>query len=67
VGEIDVYVPALSSKEILHINSLLPNKNAKNKITKKLYFLFDDENPEESILSYINFYKYYPNFHHVNL
>ena len=59
-----IEIPPLTQKEILYINNLLPGENAKQQIKDKLSFSIADDS---AIESYISFYKYYPNFHHVNL
>ena len=60
-----IKVPALTAKEILHINQMLPAEASFDvtEIEKIIGFSF----PDKSINSYIDYYKYYPNFHHVNL
>jgi hypothetical protein len=58
-----IHVPALTQKEILHINGLLP-AGAEEVFTQH-EFMFD--NKAEVADNYAKFYKYYPNFHHVSL
>ena len=62
---IRIGVPPLSSKEILEINKLLPCENAKQQLIDKFPFIFKEQD-SDSIESYISFYKYYPNYHHVS-
>jgi hypothetical protein len=62
----EIKVSALTPKEILHINSLLP-KNAKSDDIKNKYgYFYYSEESIDTIKSYLEFYKYYPNFHHVS-
>jgi hypothetical protein len=63
-----IKIPALTTKEIIHINGLLPDSRSVDKIKKNFDFAFqNDYDLDDTIKSYMNYYKYYPNFHHVNL
>ena len=63
-----IKVPDLTTKEIIHINSLLPTSNSIGQIKEKFDFVFkSDHGLADAIKSYVDYYKYYPNFHHVNL
>jgi hypothetical protein len=62
----EIKVPALTPREILHINSLLPDDTTGNNIEKVYDYFFFNEESTKSIKSYLEFYKYYPNFHHVS-
>ena len=60
-------VPPLSSREIAEINKLLPCENAEQQLINKFPFIFTGKEKDKIILkSYISFYKYYPNYHHVS-
>ncbi len=59
-----IQIPPLTQKEILNINNLLPSENAKQQIMDQFSFSFVGY---DMIDSYLSFYKYYPNFSHVNL
>jgi hypothetical protein len=63
-GEINV--PKLTAKEIIHINSLLPSNNIHGNIRSNHEYFFSNEENKKAIDSYLEFYKYYPNFHHVS-
>lgn len=60
-----IEIPALSIREITEINKLLPNQNVKQQLIKDFPFIFS-ESDDQAVDSYINFYKYYPNYHQVN-
>jgi hypothetical protein len=64
-----IQVPELTPKEIIHINSLLPQGEATLAHLKKDFgFAFCHTHCSNEMLeSYVRYYKYYPNFHHVNL
>lgn len=63
-----IRIPDLTIKEIIHINSLLPTNDSIKKIKEKFYFAFKSGHGlDNEIKSYVDYYKYYPNFHHVNL
>jgi hypothetical protein len=62
-----IRIPDLTTKEIIHINSILPNSSSKT-IKEKFGFAFQSAPKlNDAIKSYVDYYKYYPNFHHVNL
>ena len=61
---VQIEIPPLTQKEIIYINNLLPCENAKQQIKDNLSFSIAKDS---AIDSYISFYKYYPNFHHVSL
>lgn len=62
---LDICMPALTPKEILHINNELPIKSEGKLIGKKYAFVFKDD--LDALRSYLRFYKEYPNFHSINL
>lgn len=63
-----IQVPELTTKEILHINNSLPIKRSIKQIEKKFSFAFQNSTDlEEAIRCYAAYYKYYPNFRHINL
>jgi len=65
-----IQVPALTAKEIIHINNILPTEDQDpiKTIQDNFGFAFHDvDKPNQAISSYVSYYKYYPNFHHVNL
>ena len=55
--------PELTLKEILEINQHIPNEEAKKYILDTFPYI----TPEFRAENYLQFYKYYPNFHHFNL
>lgn len=61
-----IRIPELTHKEVLHINKLLPSLSGRQKLKDEFAFVFPSECEQESIDSYLSYYKYYPNFHHVN-
>ncbi|WNY28842.1 hypothetical protein MmiEs2_10500 [Methanimicrococcus stummii] len=61
-----IKVPSLTTKEMLHINQLFPDSGTtKQQIVDNFFHFFD--NDDEKVQSYLQFYKQYPNFHHVSL
>ena len=62
-------IPSLTTKELIHINNLLPaNGGSINKIKEKFHFAFmGNQTLDDAIKNYVDYYKYYTNFHHVNL
>lgn len=60
----NIKVPILTLKEILHINNLLPDGDAKQQIEEKYPFLLKSV---ENIDSYLFYYKHYPHFHSITL
>ena len=60
-----IEIPPLSAREIMELNKLLPCDKAEQQLIEKFPFIFS---PKEmrSIESYVTYYKYYPNYHHVN-
>lgn len=60
-----ICMPALTPKEILHINNELPIKSDGKLIGKKYAFIFKDD--PDALRSYLRFYREYPNFHSINL
>lgn len=60
-----IEIPALSVREITELNKLLPNPKIKQQLIKKFPFIFSVKD-EQAINSYIDYYKYYPNYHQVN-
>jgi len=63
-----IHVPVLTAKEIFHINSILPTDDPIKTIEDNFSFAFSNNNkPRPAIQSYVNYYKHYPNFHHVSL
>jgi hypothetical protein len=61
----EIKVPALTPREILYINSLLPGVKIEDDIKNNHEYFFANEEGADSIRNYLEFYKYYPNFHHV--
>lgn len=61
---VNINIPELTVKEMLEINKLLPDSNAKKQLKQKFGFVFSES--EKEIDSYISFYKHYPSFHRVN-
>jgi len=62
-----INVPSLTPKEIIYINNFLPIKNSTDEIKRNFDFIFQGEaEAGDPLSSYVNYYKYYPNFHHVN-
>lgn len=59
-------VPCLTPKEILALNNLLPDTEVEQKIKEELPFFCNQKKVDVSIKNYTKYYKYYPNFHHVN-
>ena len=60
-----ICMPALTPKEILHINNELPIKSDGKLIGEKYAFIFKDD--PDALRSYLRFYREYPNFHSINL
>lgn len=69
----NINVPELTPKEILELNKLLPppcnssecwNECSLSLIAKEFKFIF---NGTTTIQSYLDYYKYYPNFHHISM
>lgn len=60
-----IEIPALSVREITELNKLLPNPKIKQQLIKKFPFIFSVKD-EQAVNSYIDYYKYYPNYHQVN-
>lgn len=60
-----ISIPELTLKEMIEMNKLLPSTIAKKQLMKKFGFVFEDYENESD--SYIEFYKYYPSFHSINL
>lgn len=67
-----ISIPELSAYEIMELNKLLPTSATLDTILTKYNFIFkvdedDRENTQtkERIESYLSYYKFYPNFHHV--
>lgn len=61
---LNIFMPELTPKEIVHINNELPIKTEGKLISKKYEFVF--KNNPDMLRSYLRFYKEYPNFHSVN-
>ncbi len=61
---LNIFMPELTPKEIIHINNELPIKAEGKLISKKYEFVF--KNNPDMLRSYLRFYKEYPNFHSVN-
>lgn len=57
-------IPPLSLKEVSEINKLLPSENAKQQLIENFGFIF--EKSEDSVDSYVNYYKLYPNYRQVS-
>lgn len=63
-----IEIPELTTKEIIHVNNLLPaNRDLITRIKNDFSFAFKNNHSiDAAIKSYVDYYKYYPNFHHVN-
>lgn len=61
----NIEIPALSVREIAELNKLLPNTEIQQQLIEKFPFIFS-KNDIQAVDSYISFYKYYPNYHHVS-
>ncbi len=61
-----ITIPELTIKEILEMNKLLPSEKAQGQLMENYGFIFDGDDVEEKIKSYISFYKYYPAFQSIN-
>ena len=59
-----IFMPALTPKEVVHINNELPIKSEGKLIGKKYEFIF--KNNPDILRSYLRFYKEYPHFHTIN-
>lgn len=60
-----IEIPPLSIREIVELNKLLPSESAEQQLIENFPFIFSGEK-DKAIKSYTTFYKYYPNYHHVN-
>lgn len=60
-----IEIPPLSVREIMELNKLLPSDDAEQQLLKEFPFIFSAKE-KKVIESYITYYKYYPNYHHVN-
>lgn len=60
-----IEIPALSIREITELNKLLPNPEIRQQLIEKFPFIFS-ERDGQAVDSYIDYYKYYPNYHQVN-
>jgi hypothetical protein len=60
-----IEIPSLTVRELMEINKLLPSPNAQQQLMEDFPFIFPAEDPQ-SIDNYIQYYKYYPNYHQVN-
>ena len=61
-----IVIPPLSVRELSEINKLLPNPDIRQQLLDDFPFVFSNQD-NRIIDSYIAYYKYYPNFHKVNL
>ena len=61
---LNIFMPELTPKEVVHINNELPIKSEGKLIGKKYDYVFKS-NPD-ALQSYLKFYKEYPNFHTIN-
>ena len=60
-----IEIPALSVREIIELNKLLPKDDAEQQLVEQFPFIFSSK--EKRITeSYIKYYKYYPNYHQVS-
>lgn len=60
-----IEIPALSVREIMDLNKLLPNDKAEQQLIEKFPFIFSSKEKKVTE-SYMMFYKYYPNYHQVS-
>lgn len=60
-----IEIPALSIREITELNKLLPNPEIRQQLIEKFPFIFSEKDGQ-AVDSYIDYYKYYPNYHQVN-
>lgn len=60
-----IEIPALTIRESTELNKLLPNPEIRQQLIEKFPFIFS-ERDGRAIDSYIDYYKYYPNYHQVN-
>lgn len=60
-----IEIPALSVREITELNKLLPNPDIRQQLIEKFPFIFSEKDGQ-AVDSYIDYYKYYPNYHQVN-
>ena len=60
-----IEIPPLTVRELTEINKLLPNPNIQQQLINDFPFIFSAKAPH-AMESYINYYKYYPNYHQVN-
>jgi len=60
-----IEIPALSVREITELNKLLPNPNIRQQLLEKFPFIFSSQDGQAAD-SYIDYYKYYPNYHQVS-
>ncbi len=61
----NIEIPALSVFEIAALNKLLPNQEIRQQLIDTFSFIFSQKDGQ-AVDSYINYYKYYPNYHQVN-
>lgn len=60
-----ISIPALTTKELMELNKLLPNTDIQQQLVQAYPFIFS-EKESDAVNSYVSFYKFYPNYHHVN-
>lgn len=60
-----IEIPALTVREIMEFNKLLPNPEIQQQLIEKFPFIFSDRDMN-AVESYISYYKYYPNYHYVS-
>lgn len=60
-----IKIPPLTVREITEINKLLPKITGRHELIDEFPFIFSNKG-EESVDSYISYYKYYPNYHQVS-
>lgn len=58
-----IAIPDLTTKEILEVNSMLPEENAELELSEKFSFVF---NGPKNAKDYLKYYKNYPYFREVN-
>lgn len=60
-----IEIPALTVREIMELNKLLPNPEIQQQLIERFPFIFSARD-EAAVESYISYYKYYPNYHYVS-
>lgn len=61
----NIEIPALTIREITEINKLLPSKEAKQQLINNFPFIFS-QSDQKIAETYIEYYRFYPNYHQVS-